>query len=64
MSGDAVMLYVYGTYLLNGGTKDRFLDFDSDDLQIMATVATARMKRQADMNAASVSKLFRSERDD
>lgn len=38
MTGDVVVLYAYGLYLLNGGRKEDFMHLNDDDVQLMMSV--------------------------
>lgn len=35
---DTLLLTVYGNYLMNGGTHERFMELTEDDVQIMYIV--------------------------
>lgn len=35
MSPDTILVYTYGRYLLHGGDPEKFLDMNSDDIQLM-----------------------------
>jgi len=52
-------MYLYGVYLLNGGSKEEFFDLSFEDLQIMSVVALSGIHRNANAIAQSISKLFR-----
>lgn len=44
-AGNVVIMQLYGWYLLNGGTYERFLDLTYDELQLMITVDSASRAR-------------------
>lgn len=53
------MLYVYGEYLLHGGSKEQFRRLTMEDIQIMAAVALAGRRRTAGCIADAVAGLFK-----
>lgn len=58
MSPEAVLLYAYGTYLMNGGTKEGFMELNDEDVQIMVTTHMASARRNALVNANSIARIF------
>lgn len=59
LEGESALMYLYGVYLLNGGSKEEFFDLSFEDLQIMSVVALSGIHRNANAIAQSISKLFR-----
>lgn len=48
-----MFMQMYGEYLLNGGTPERFMDLTHDEVQLMITVSSAtRAKERNDLMRA------------
>lgn len=58
LSPDAIILYAYGIYLANGGTKEGFMELNEEDVQIMVTTHMASARRNALIITNSIAKLL------